>query len=186
MASRIKKIITGKTDILDVASGPGFLSIELAKEPDYNVTGLDISADLVNIARGKAQEKHVVVKFVAGDAANMPFAEAQFDFLICNAAFNYFSEPLKALNEMYRVLKPGGKALIIDMRNDVTDEEIDYIVERMQLGKLNSMLTSANFKWILRKRAYSIAQMEQLVAASKFEYYRIDKEWINFELWLIK
>lgn len=186
MAARIKKIITGKTDILEVASGPGYLSIELAKNADYNVTGLDISATLVEIAKGRAQKESVAVKFVAGNAADMPFAAAQFDFVICNAAFNYFAEPLKALNEMHRVLRPGGKALIIDIRNDITDEEIDYITERMQLGKINSMLTSLHFKQVLRKRAYSIEQMEQLVRASSFEYHRIDKEWINFELWLLK
>jgi ubiquinone/menaquinone biosynthesis C-methylase UbiE len=186
MAARIKKIITGKTDILEVASGPGYLSIELAKNADYNVTGLDISATLVEIANSRAQKEFVAVKFVVGNAADMPFAADQFDFVICNAAFNYFSEPLKALNEMQRVLKPGGKALVIDIRNDVTDEEIKYIVKRMQLGKLNSMLTSLHFKQVLRKRAYAIEQMEQLVRASNFEYYRIDKEWINFELWLLK
>jgi len=185
-ATRIKKVITGKTNILEVASGPGYLSIELAKDPDYNVTGLDISETLVQIANNRAKEKYVAVNFFVGNASNMPFAEEQFDFVICNAAFNYFSEPLCVLNEIHRVLRMGGKALVIDMRNDITDEEIDYIVKRMQLSTWNSVLTALNFKWVLRKRAYSIEQMEQLVNCSKFHYYYIDKEWIGFELWLKK
>ena len=47
-----------------------------------------------------------------------------FDLIICRAAFKNFSEPLQALHEMHRVLKPGGKALIMDLRRDASLEDI--------------------------------------------------------------
>lgn len=186
MAARIKKVLTGQADILDVACGPGFLSVELAGEPAYHVTGLDISQDLVDIAKRKAREKNVPVKFVVGNAAHMPFDDAQFDFVICLAAFNYFTAPLEAVNEMCRVLRPGGKALIVDIRNDVANEDIDCFVNRMRLGFWNTMLTTLNFKWVLKKRAYSMEQMERFATVSKFRYFQIEKGWIGFELWLQK
>ena len=47
-----------------------------------------------------------------------------FDLVVCRAAFKNFSEPLKALNETHRVPKPGGKAIIIDLRMDASWEEV--------------------------------------------------------------
>lgn len=186
MAERLKKFLPIDIDILDVASGPGYLSIELAKETGFNVTGLDISPTFVQIANNKAKESHVAVNFVIGNASEMPFAADQFDFVICSSAFNYFSEPLNAINEIYRVLKTEGYALIIDIRNDITNKDIDYFIQRMQLSKWSRLFVSLNFKWVLRERAYSIEQMEKFVKASRFKDYQISKGWIGFELWMHK
>lgn len=53
--------------------------------------------------------------FRQGDAARMPFEDETFDFIICRAAFKNFAQPITALDEMNRVLKTGGKALILDL-----------------------------------------------------------------------
>ncbi len=186
LADRLSKILTGKKDILEVAPGPGYLSIELAKRPNFQVTGLDISETFVQIASGKAREKNVAAKFIVGNVSAMPFKAEQFDFVVCRAAFKNFSEPLQAMNEMFRVLRPGGKALIIDMRHDITDEEIAFHVKQMNLGKWDSFFTSWAFKTMLRNRAYSTQQMEKMSTASKFTNYRIDSAPVGFELWLEK
>ena len=55
----------------------------------------------------------------------LPFPSETFDFAVCRAAFKNFSDPVGALAEMHRVLRPGGTALIIDLRNDASDEAID-------------------------------------------------------------
>ena len=59
------------------------------------------------------------VDFRQGDAAHMPIADGRYDFIICTAAFKNFTDPVGALREMCRVLRPGGKALIIDLRRGV-------------------------------------------------------------------
>src|SRR5439155_26259799 len=101
--------------VLEVAPGPWYLAIELAKLGTYHISGLDISQDFVEIARRNAQDAGVEVAFQQGNASAMPFPDHTFDFIICTAAFKNFKEPLKALGEMYRVLKPKGSCLIIDM-----------------------------------------------------------------------
>lgn len=106
--------------VLEVAPGPGYFSIELAKLGSYSITGLDISHTFVEIASKKATEAGVHVDFRQGNASSMPFADDTFDLLLCRAAFKNFGQPVRALQEMCRVLKPGGRGLIIDLRGDAS------------------------------------------------------------------
>src|ERR1700677_4250669 len=92
-------------DVLEVAPGPGFLAIELARLGSYHIVGLDISKSFVRIATENATKAGVEVTFREGNASAMPFEPNSFDFIYCRAAFKNFSEPVQAMNEMYRVLK---------------------------------------------------------------------------------
>src|SRR5208337_3796157 len=71
-AKEITKHISKGCSVLEIAPGPGYLSIELAKLGKYNITGLDISKDFVEIAQKNAKEAGVEVKFQQGNAANIP------------------------------------------------------------------------------------------------------------------
>src|SRR5579871_3701365 len=102
--------------VLEVAPGPGYMAIEIARLGDYRVTGLDISHSFVRIAGDNAQRAGVAIDFRWGDAAHMPFEDASFDVVVCRAAFKNFSDPRGAIDEMHRVLKPGGRASIFDLR----------------------------------------------------------------------
>lgn len=114
---------------MEVAPGPGYLSLELAKLGNYTLAGLDISKTFVEIARKNAEEAGVEIDFRLGDAAAMPFPDETFDLIICRLSFKNFSQPSAALNEMNRVLKPGGEAVIFDLRGDVTTEAMNRHVE---------------------------------------------------------
>src|SRR5262249_4961751 len=103
-------------DVLEVAPGPGYLAIELARLGPYRIAGLDISHTFVRMAAENATKAGMAVTFHHGDAAAMPFAPGSFDFIVCRAAFKNFTWPLQAPNEMHRVLRPGGEAPIIDQR----------------------------------------------------------------------
>ena len=115
LARRIADDLPAGARILEVAPGPGYCAVELAKL-GCGVTALDISHTFVEIARRNAAAARVAVDFRQGSASAMPFPPESFDFLFCRAAFKNFSEPVRALQEMRRVLKPGGKAMIIDLR----------------------------------------------------------------------
>src|SRR5262245_46391004 len=154
--------------VLEVAPGPGYLAIELAKLGPYRVTGLDISRSFVRIAGENARRAGVSVDFRHGNAAAMPFDPDTFDFLVCRAAFKNFSEPVKALDEMRRVLRPGGEALIIDLRGDVRHDEIDSHVHDMGLGRFDTFMTKLAFRHMLIKRAYTADQFRSMAAASRF------------------
>src|ERR1700722_5157383 len=155
LARRVSSQIPAGASVLEVAPGPGYFAIELAKLGAYRITGLDISRPLVEIARTKAAEAGVNVDFRQGDAAHMPFAAESFDFLLCRAAFKNFTEPLPALKEMYRVLKPGGRALIIDLASDASMQSISEAVQGMHLGPVNAVITRLTFRFMLLKRAFT-------------------------------
>jgi ubiquinone/menaquinone biosynthesis C-methylase UbiE len=172
--------------VLEVAPGPGFCATEIAKVGRYSVTGLDISESFVRIARENATNAGVAVDFRHGNASAMPFPDRAFDFVVCSAAFKNFSDPIGALNEIYRVLAPGGRASIYDLRKDASLEEITTEVRNMHLSPLNAFLTQWTFRFVLLKRAYTREALEQLVAASRFDACEIKVDGIGFELGLAK
>ena len=171
--------------VLEVAPGPGYLAIALAKLGQYRIVGLDISRSFVGIATENARQAGVQVTFRQGDAASMPFEADSFDFLICRAAFKNFTEPVQALIEMHRVLRPGGRALIIDLRSDASAEAIDAHVKGMGLSRINSFLTKFILKR-LRKRAYSQEQFRQMASRTPFKMCMIREEQIGLEVSLAK
>ena len=168
--------------VLEIAPGPGFCAIEIAKSGRYSVTGLDISESFVRIARENAKTAGVDVDFCHGNASQMPFPDASFDFVVCTAAFKNFSDPIGALNEIHRVLKPRGRSAIIDLRKDATREEIASEVRQMRLSRFNAFLTRWTFRFVLLKRAYTRAALEKMVAESRFGACTIETDGIGFEL----
>jgi ubiquinone/menaquinone biosynthesis C-methylase UbiE len=172
------------SSVLEVAPGPGHLAIELAHR-GYRVVGLDISRTFVEIATANATAASVAVEFRHGNASAMPFAADSFDFIVCQAAFKNFSEPVRALAEMHRVLQPGGKALILDLRRDASRQAIRAEVKTMALGWFNSQLTKLILSW-LRKRAYTQEQFRQMVSQTPFTTCEIQQDPIGLAVSLRK
>lgn len=186
VAEKIAGSLADGAHVLEVAPGPGYLAIELAKCGRFQVAGLDISKTFVHIASDNAAKAGVRVAFHHGDAAAMPFDADSFDFIVCMAAFKNFAEPVRALNEMNRVLRSGGRAVVIDLRPDVADDEIAAEVKRMNLSWFSSVLTKLTFKHMLRKRAYSREQLQGMVAQTPFQTCEIREEALGFEVMLGK
>ncbi|MGH9360012.1 MAG: class I SAM-dependent methyltransferase [Terriglobia bacterium] len=172
--------------VLEVAPGPGYFAIELAKLGKYKITGLDISKTFVELARKNAEKEGVEVDFRQGNAAHMLFECDSFDLIFCRAAFKNFAEPAAALKEMYRVLRAGGKALIIDLRRDAPKKAIDIAVDRMDLGAVNSVITKWTFRLMLIKRAYTRDEFNRFIAESGFRKVDIQDTPTGFEISLFK
>jgi len=172
--------------VLEVAPGPGYFAVELAKLGEHEITGLDISATFVEIAKANAAAAQVRVDFQRGNASEMPFGDDTFDYLLCRAAFKNFSEPVRALKEMHRVLKPGGRALIIDLRGDASNESIGKAVDEMKVGVVNGFITKMTFRFMLLKRAYTKAEFEEMIGETGFREVEIREDLMGFEIVLTK
>jgi ubiquinone/menaquinone biosynthesis C-methylase UbiE len=151
LAARIAALVPARATVLEVAPGPEFLAIELAKR-GLEVWAVDISKTFVEIARRNAAAAHVTLRFEVGDAAALPIGDASVDFVVCRAAFKNFSQPVRALAEMRRVLRPGGTALLIDMRRDVSIAALKRYVDGLGLGWLNRWFMMLVFRTSLIKR----------------------------------
>ena len=92
-AQNVSNHIQTDNAVLEVAPGPGYFAIELAKLGKYKITGMDISQDFVEIARRNAKEAGVDVEFQLGNVSEMPFPDNKFDFIFCSAAFKNFKDP---------------------------------------------------------------------------------------------
>lgn len=172
--------------VLEVAPGPGFFAIELAKLGKYTISGLDISRTFVEIAAKNARDAGVKVDFQCGNASAMPFGDNSFDFIYCSAAFKNFTEPVKALNEMHRVLRPGGEAVITDLRKDATLEDIDSYVKESGRNLIDGWLTRWTFRHLLLKRAYTEDALVEMAKQSRFGACQIGIHTVGLEVRLEK
>ena len=184
LARKLAPRIKPRDRVLEIAPGPGYLAIELAKLTDCWMVGVDISRTFVRMARDNAQKAGVDVAFDEGDAADLPLPSDGFDFIVCCAAFKNFVRPLDALNEMHRVLKPGGTALIVDLRKDFSRREIDAFVRGK--GVVNGALIKLTFNTMLKRRAYTQEALVRLVSQSRFARGDVSLDALSFELWLHK
>lgn len=171
--------------VLDVATGPGYFCIELAKRGDFMLTGLDISDELVEIARVNASRAGVKVDFVRGNACALPFPEAAFDLVFCSWAVKNFRDPVKALGEMHRVLRAGGTALIVDLNHAASGEDWKGYAADRELEGMTSLWMRIAFM-IQRTGAYTASQFERLLDATPFQGREIRSRGINLCLRLTK
>ena len=169
-------------EVLEVAPGPGFFAVELAKR-GFRVTGLDISHTMVEIARENRGD--LEIDFRQGDITHAPFADESFDFLVCQAAFKNFRQPVTALNEMHRVLRPGGFAVIHDLNHEATSADIGREVDRMNVGALSGFTVRHTLAW-LRRRAFTREQFEALAAESAFGGCSVTADGIGLEVRLTR
>ena len=107
----------GGLDALDVGCGTGFLCFELAAR-GHRVTGVDLAPAMLAEARRKAAAGGVAVRFEEADAEHLPFARGAFDLAISRHVLWTLPHPEAAIDEWARVLRPGGRLVVVDSQVD--------------------------------------------------------------------
>lgn len=103
-------------NVLDCATGTGDLAIEFKKAvgPTGQVIGTDFCAEMLESAPGKANLQNLDIKFEQADVTALQYESRQFDLVSISFGIRNVGDPLKALQEMARVTKPGGKVMILE------------------------------------------------------------------------
>ena len=110
-------VVSGR--LLDVGCGPGNIALKIARRwPGVQVVGVDFSQNMILAARAAAASQQLTARaeFLAGDAKKLPFPDGALDFVLSNSVLHHLHDPLGMLDEMARVVKPGGLVLLRDLR----------------------------------------------------------------------
>jgi ubiquinone/menaquinone biosynthesis C-methylase UbiE len=108
----IKRAQVWKGDrVLDVATGTGIVACRIAGS-GAKVTGLDIDAERLALARRRASDESVAVTWREGSAETLPFREPAFELVTCQQGLQFVADRARAVREMRRVIVPGGRAVI--------------------------------------------------------------------------
>ncbi len=106
---------------LDIGCGTGFLSLELAAR-GHHATGVDFAPAMLALARQKAADAGAAVRFEEADAEALPFPPAAFDLVVSRHLLWTLPHPEAAIDEWRRVLRPGGRLVVVDGQADVTPQ----------------------------------------------------------------
>lgn len=114
-------------EVLDVACGPGIVAAAFVRG-GARVTGLDLTLPMLREAAGSG------ARLLLGEAERLPFGGARFDLVVCRNTFHHLPEPGPVVREMARVLAPGGRVVIEDMRaaEDLRERDAQETVERLR------------------------------------------------------
>jgi ubiquinone/menaquinone biosynthesis C-methylase UbiE len=165
--------------ILDLGTGPGYLPIEIIKKSaDIKIVGIDLSRKLIQMAQQNAQNAGVTdrIDFQMGDSGRLRFDGASFDMAISTGMLHSLKDPVKVLNEIYRVLKNGGEAWIYD------PAKVASYIDRKK-WKASLTYRERFFIWmftvlkLLRPiKTYNREQVGEMIRATDFEILSIKEE----------
>lgn len=159
----------------DLGCGPGHLVFQLARQaPGLHVTGVDLSDEMLAQADRYAERSGVRrrVSFEKGDVQQTPFPDASLDLVVSTLSLHHWSNPIAVLNEIARVLRPGGSFLVFDLRRDLSAPAwvllwfVTHFVVPAALRRANEPLSSRN-------AAYTPEEAAQLAQQSRLDGWRI-------------
>jgi ubiquinone/menaquinone biosynthesis C-methylase UbiE len=120
-----KDLLKNKIDYghaLEIGPGPGYLGLEwLAHSSNTSLTGLDISPEMIDLAERNAQTYNLTerTEYVLSSGDDIPFDDEHFEAVFTNGSLHEWAETHKTFNEIWRVIKPGGRVYISDLRRDM-------------------------------------------------------------------
>jgi ubiquinone/menaquinone biosynthesis C-methylase UbiE len=170
---------------VDLGCGTGLLVLEMAQQAaDLHVTGIDLSDEMLLQAGGYAHRTGLEeqVSFRKGDAANIPFPDHGLDLVVSTLSLHHWRDPIPVLDEVDRVLRPGGAYIIFDLRRDMTPFAylllwvVTNFVVPTVLYRINEPLGSRN-------AAYTTKEAASIAGRSSLSGWRITQGplWLTIE-----
>jgi SAM-dependent methyltransferase len=123
IAADVASVASAGAQVLEVGCGPGHLSIRLARQHGLEVTALDLDPAMIARARANANRSgnggQRRPAFLVGDVAALAFPDRSFDLVVSTLSMHHWADPAAGLAEIGRVLRPGARALVWDLRPGV-------------------------------------------------------------------
>jgi ubiquinone/menaquinone biosynthesis C-methylase UbiE len=148
--------------LIDVACGPGVVTAALASSA-ASVVAFDATEQMLEKVRARCAGAGLTnVEFKSGDAEQLPFGDATFDGVVTRLAIHHFAAPQRALDEMYRVLRPGGAAAIVDVisSEDPDESTLHNAIERLRDPSHVRMLPASELDAAVRRAGFGAAETD--------------------------
>jgi ubiquinone/menaquinone biosynthesis C-methylase UbiE len=165
--------------ILDLGTGPGYLPLEIAKQSQsISVVGLDLSTKLIEMAQQNALKAGVAdrIHFQSGSAAGLPFADKAFDMVLSTGMLHMVKDPVKIFQEIYRVLKPGGQAWVLDPARVSSGIDKEKWKASLSLKEKMALRLFNVFRYINPGQIYNKIQVEKIIAQTEFLEFQLIEE----------
>lgn len=159
---------------LEIGPGPGYEGLEwLRKTDDTILKGLDTSEEMVYLARKNAQDYGLAhrAEYFVGDAGSIPFADSRFDAVFSINSLHKWHCPKKIFDEIFRVLRPGGRYFISDLRRDM-NPLMSWFIRLNQPGKPEE-IRSGFVKSV--NASYTLPEIRDLLAETKLRGWKVEK-----------
>ncbi|UCE07081.1 MAG: class I SAM-dependent methyltransferase [bacterium] len=168
---------------LEVGPGTSYLGLEWLKLTQSTMLkGLDISPDMIRIAEKNAGEYGLSdrVEYVLSSGDKMPFEDNMFDAVFTNGSLHEWSEPKKTFDEIWRVIKPGGKVFISDLRCDMFALIKWFLWIILKPKEIRpGLITSTN-------ATYTPSELRELINGTKLENCEVSSNLIGVKITGIK
>jgi ubiquinone/menaquinone biosynthesis C-methylase UbiE len=169
--------------VLDIGTGSGRLAIELAKAKGchFDIVGLDISENMIKMARENARHQGFENKitFLVGTAASIPFADKSFDFVISYASLHHWFQPVRVFDEIARITRDTGRILVRDNKR-VYDNPVWGAVIWLVSRFMNRRHRENWPKALLA--SYKIPEVKYLLQQSQLKKYRVSSDFVLIDL----
>ncbi|MCX7634555.1 MAG: class I SAM-dependent methyltransferase [Syntrophales bacterium] len=157
--------------IMDVGCGPGYFTRRMATLcPEAFVCGIDYSAGQIRFARrSSAQQEHNgQVTFFQGDAMALAFRDAVFDVVVSIGSIKHWPNPRRGVEEIRRVLRPGGVLILSETDREATDEAIQNFMVRFGLPVVPASTMFWGLKNVVFGRSFSQVELAALLRKTGF------------------
>ncbi len=164
---------------LEIGPGPGYVGLEWLKRcPKAMLTGLEISPDMILLARRNAEGYGLSARaeYALGSGLQMPFPDDSFDGVFSNGSLHEWEDPARVFDEILRVLKPGGRCFVVDMRRDVNP-----LVKWMIYGTTQPREIRPGFLTSLAA-SYTVSELEAISKRSQLQGVRVRPEFFGLTL----
>ncbi len=120
--------------VLDVGTGPGYLLGYLGRErPDLDLWGLDLDYRMIRLARRKKHAPGSTAQWLVGYALALPFGDAVFDQVVASLSLHIWPQRQRGLKELRRILKPGGRAWVYELKRESAAGDLRAFAREEQL-----------------------------------------------------
>jgi ubiquinone/menaquinone biosynthesis C-methylase UbiE len=169
---------------LEIGPGPGFLGLEwLKKTEQTTLTAVDISKDMISMSQKNMEEygfSRSRITHIHHTALTLPFKDNTFDGIFTNGSLHEWENPVDVFNEIYRVLKPGCKFFISDLKRDLNPFVKWFLKATVKPRELQyGLITSIN-------AAYTENELKEILGQSRIDNYGIKTNSFGLEIIGIK